>query len=105
MAAVWSLFVTTTTTADRHLLFGLLALQNGMINQGQLLAAFQAWALDKTRSLADHLEAKIDYFAIGRLHYESMVAISVGIFPIPDMDRLARVGEMAALSLGGIGWR
>ena len=29
--------------ADRHLLFGLLALQNGIINQGQLLAAFQAW--------------------------------------------------------------
>jgi eukaryotic-like serine/threonine-protein kinase len=40
---------------DRNLLFGLLALQNGLINQGQLVAAFQAWTLDKARALADHL--------------------------------------------------
>ena len=40
-----------------HLLFGLLALQNGLIDQGQLVAAFQAWTLDKSRSLAYHLEA------------------------------------------------
>ena len=31
-----------TAGADRHLLFGLLALQNGLIHQGQLVAAFQA---------------------------------------------------------------
>src|SRR5262249_61493709 len=41
--------------ADRHLLFGLLALQNGLINQVQLVAAFQAWTLDKVRALADLL--------------------------------------------------
>jgi eukaryotic-like serine/threonine-protein kinase len=44
-----------TAAADRHLLFGLLALQNGLINQAQLVAAFQAWTLDKPRALADHL--------------------------------------------------
>ena len=33
--------------ADRDLLFGLLALQNGLIDQGQLVAAFQAWTRDK----------------------------------------------------------
>ena len=49
-----------TAAADRHLLFGLLALQNGIIDQGQLVAAFQAWTLDKSRSLADHLEARGD---------------------------------------------
>jgi hypothetical protein len=38
--------------AGRQLLFGLLALQNGLINQVQLVAAFQAWTLDKARSLA-----------------------------------------------------
>src|SRR5262245_64280213 len=42
---------------SRHLLFGLLALQNGLINQVQLVAAFQAWTLDKARALADHLIA------------------------------------------------
>ena len=35
--------------ADRNLLFGLLALQNGLIDQVQLVAAFQAWTLDKAR--------------------------------------------------------
>jgi hypothetical protein len=35
------------TAADRHLLFGLIALQHGIINQGQLLAAFQEWTLER----------------------------------------------------------
>jgi len=43
--------------ADRNLLVGLLALQNGIINHVQLVAAFQAWTLDKSRGLADHLAA------------------------------------------------
>ena len=46
-----------TVAADRNLLFGLLALQNGLINQAQLVTAFQAWTLDKVRALADHLVA------------------------------------------------
>jgi hypothetical protein len=46
--------------AERHLLFGLLALQNGMIDQGQLVAAFQAWTRDKARALADHLVGRGD---------------------------------------------
>jgi hypothetical protein len=36
-----------TAAADRHLLFGLLALQNGLIDQSALVAAFQAWTRDK----------------------------------------------------------
>src|SRR5258708_5844119 len=43
--------------ADRHLLFGLLALQVGLIDQAQLVAAFHAWTRDKARALADHLQA------------------------------------------------
>jgi serine/threonine-protein kinase len=43
--------------ADRHLLLGLLALQNGLIQQAQLVAAFQAWTLEKSRPLTDHLVA------------------------------------------------
>ena len=46
------------TAADRHLLFGWLALQNGLIDQGQLWRRFlQAWTRDKSKGLADHLEA------------------------------------------------
>ncbi len=42
------------------LLFGLIALQVGLIDQGQLVAAFQASARDKCRSIADHLVARGD---------------------------------------------
>jgi serine/threonine-protein kinase len=55
-----------TAAADRHLLFGLLALQTGIIDQGQLVAAFQAWTLDKMRSLADILVARGDLNAVQR---------------------------------------
>jgi eukaryotic-like serine/threonine-protein kinase len=43
------------TDPSRDLLFGLLALQNGLIDQGALFAAFAAWTRDKSRPLADHL--------------------------------------------------
>jgi len=55
-----------TAAADRHLLFGLLALQTGIIDQGQLVAAFQAWTLDKMRSLADILVARGELNAVQR---------------------------------------
>ena len=42
---------------DRHLLFGLLALQNGLIDQVQLVAGFQVWTRDRSRGLADCLLA------------------------------------------------
>jgi hypothetical protein len=42
-----------TAAADRHLLFGLLALQNGLIDQVQLVAAFQARTRAKSIALAD----------------------------------------------------
>jgi hypothetical protein len=59
-----------TAAADRHLLFGLLALQNGLIDQVQLVAAFQAWTGDKARSLADPLVARDDLDAGARAGLE-----------------------------------
>jgi serine/threonine protein kinase/tetratricopeptide (TPR) repeat protein len=92
--------------ADRHLLFGLLALQNGIIDQGQLVAAFQAWTLEKSRRLADHLEARGDLTGDRRavlerlveVHLEahggdvqqSLAAVSVGK---STRDSLARLGD------------
>jgi serine/threonine-protein kinase len=61
--------------ADRNLLFGLLALQNGLINQGQLVAAFQAWTLDKARALADHLVRRGDLDADQCAGVEAMVGL------------------------------
>src|SRR5262249_21168440 len=61
--------------ADHHLLFGLLALQNGLIDQVQLVAAFQAWTRDKGHDLADHLVARGDLDAEQRAGVEAMAAL------------------------------
>jgi hypothetical protein len=91
--------------ADRNLLFGLLALQNGLINQIQLVAAFQAWMLDRAHDLAGHLiglghlndvqRAAVE--AIADLHVakhgdieRSLAAVSVGK---STHESLAQVGD------------
>jgi serine/threonine protein kinase/Tfp pilus assembly protein PilF len=63
--------------ADRHLLFGLLALQTGLIDQAALFAAFHAWTRDKARSLADHLTALGHLDAARRAAVEALVALHV----------------------------
>jgi hypothetical protein len=62
-----------TAAADRHLLFGLLALQHGLIDQGALVAASEAWARDETTTLADHLVARGDLGADDRTVLEALV--------------------------------
>ena len=62
------------SSADRNLLFGLLALQIGLIDQAQLVAAFQAWTLNKARPLADHLAARGDLDDEDRAAVEALVA-------------------------------
>jgi serine/threonine protein kinase/Tfp pilus assembly protein PilF len=61
--------------ADRNLLFGLLALQVGLIDQGQLVAAFQAWTRDKARTLAEYLTQHGDLDADQRTGIEVMVEL------------------------------
>jgi eukaryotic-like serine/threonine-protein kinase len=62
-------------TADRDLLFGLIALQNGLIEQDQLLNAFRAWSHDRGRTLAEHLVARGDFDAEARTGVEAMVSL------------------------------
>jgi hypothetical protein len=59
---------------DRNLLFGLLALQNGLIDQVKLVAAFQSWTLDKGRSIAEHLVDRGDLDVDDRSAVEALVA-------------------------------
>ena len=59
--------------ADRNLLFGLIALQNGLIVQDQLLGAFRAWTLDKARALADLLVDRGDLSRPRRELLEALV--------------------------------
>jgi serine/threonine-protein kinase len=64
--------------SDNHnLLVGLLALQNGFVNQVELLAAFQSWRLDKSRSLADHLQARGDLTGAKRALLEGLLEVHV----------------------------
>ena len=92
--------------ADRNLLFGMVALQNGLINQSQLVAAFHAWTLDKSRTLADHLEANGNLDSDDRGAVEalmarhlkrhggdaekSLAAVSAGV---STRESLARIGD------------
>jgi hypothetical protein len=93
--------------ADRNLLFGLIALQNVLIDQSQLVNAFRAWTRAKDRSLAHHLEASGDLTSAKRallealveVHLEahggdvgkSLAAISAGKFP---QESLARIRDL-----------
>ncbi len=62
-----------SSAADCNLLFGRLALQNGLIDQAQLVAAFQAWTLKQDRPLAEHLLGRGDLDADDRAAVEALV--------------------------------
>jgi serine/threonine protein kinase/tetratricopeptide (TPR) repeat protein len=91
--------------ADCNLLFGLLALQNGLVNQAQLVAAFQAWTLDRVRALADHLVAlghlkdseRAAVEAMAALHLKRHGDVERSLAAIPagrsTRESLARVGD------------
>ena len=103
--------------ADRQLLFGLLALQNGIVNQGQLVAAFQAWTLDRSRSLADHLVDRGDIDDEDRTAIDALVTrhlkrhggdVEKSLVAVPAgrsmRESLARLGDAdIATSLGHLG--
>ncbi len=104
--------------APQHdLLFGLLALQNGLIDQGQLVAAFQAWTRVKVRRLSEHLIARGDLDSEQLAGIEAMVALhlkkhggdaerSLGAIPAGRSTRenLARIADPEiGASLGHLG--
>ncbi|HEY2154413.1 MAG TPA: hypothetical protein VGH33_02205, partial [Isosphaeraceae bacterium] len=64
---------------DRHLLFALLALQNGLIDRVQLVAVLRAWTLDKPRPLAEHLTARGDLDPGQRAGVEAMVLLHLKV--------------------------
>src|SRR5262245_50005275 len=91
--------------AERNLLFGLLALQIGLIDQGQLVAAFQAWTRDKTRALADHLVGRGDLDADDRSAVDALVARHIKKHG-GDVERSLAVipaGPSTRESLAGLG--
>ena len=63
------------STSYHDLLFGLLALQNGLIHQVQLVAAFRAWTLDKSHPLAEHLVSRGDLDVKQRALLDALVSL------------------------------
>ena len=61
--------------AAHDLLFGMLALQNGLIDQVQLVAAFQSWTRARERPLAEHLVTRGDLDPEQRSGVDAMVAL------------------------------
>src|SRR5271163_1593793 len=107
-----------STDPSRDLLFGLLALQTGMIDQGALFTAFAAWTRDKSRSLPDHLlalgsldpddRAAVDVLANRHLKKhggaieKSLAVLAVGR---STQESLARIGgQEIEATLGHAGW-
>ncbi len=92
------------TAADRELLFGLLAVQNRLIDKAQLVAAFQTWVGDQSKSLGDHLEASGDLTNAMRAPLETLVEIHLemhGLHPekslvavLDDESTLASLAEL-----------
>ncbi|MGE3822347.1 MAG: hypothetical protein AB7I30_23280, partial [Isosphaeraceae bacterium] len=74
-----------------NLLLGLLALQNGLIDQAQLVAALQAWIRDKATPLAKHLIALNFLDADQRAAVDVMVAL-----------HLKKHGDDPGASLGAV---
>jgi serine/threonine-protein kinase len=62
-------------SADRDLLFCLLVLQNGLIDQVQLVAGFQAWTRYRSQPLAEHLATRGDLDPEQRAGVEAMVGL------------------------------
>src|SRR5215469_2227605 len=104
--------------SNRHLLFGLLALQTGLIQQAQLVAAFHAWTSDKSRPLAEYLVALGHLSPAQRSVVEAMTALhleahggdverSLAAVPAARSTResLAELGDPeVGVTLGHVGW-
>jgi len=87
---------------DRNLLFGLLGLQNGLIDQDQLLSAFRAWSLDKARPLAGHLVGRGDLNEAQRCAIDVVVGLHLEKHGGDAQKSLAAIptGRSARESLG-----
>jgi serine/threonine-protein kinase len=62
---------------NRNLLFGLLALQTGLIDQDQLVGAFRAWSRDPARTMAEYLADRGDLDPEQRAAVNALVALNL----------------------------
>jgi WD40 repeat protein/tRNA A-37 threonylcarbamoyl transferase component Bud32 len=91
--------------ADRNLLFGILALQMDFISRDALIAAMNAWVLDKTKSLAEILVEQKALAASRRALLEPLVEEHIKQHGNDAEKSLASVSSVGSLrdELGRIG--
>ena len=83
--------------ADRNLLFGILALQMDFVTRDQLVAAMNAWVLDKTRPLGDLLQV-VPHRTEGADGREALLRVVMMLFQVLADQRFEQ-----RLLLGGQG--
>ena len=81
--------------ADHDLLFGILALQNGLIDQADLIAAFQLWSKDRSRPLGVVLVDRGAMVEADRVMLESLVARHIAKHGGDSEKSLEVVGGLA----------
>jgi eukaryotic-like serine/threonine-protein kinase len=84
-----------SSEADRDLLFGILALQNGLVDQADLIAAFQTWSKDKSGPLALVLVNRGSLTEERRAVLNDLVRMHLERHGEDSMRSLAAVGLMA----------
>jgi serine/threonine protein kinase len=92
-------------STERHLLLGLIALHNGMIDQSALVAAFHAWTRDKSRPMAEILAAQGAIDDGDLVLLDGLVARHLGRHGDDAERSLAAVAAPASIvaSLAGLG--
>jgi serine/threonine-protein kinase len=84
-------------SADRNLLFGILALQMDFISRDALIAAMHAWVLDKSRSLAQILHEQGALRADNRALLEALVQRHLEMHDNDAEQSLAAIGDLLSI--------
>lgn len=82
---------------DRNLLFGILAWQNGLLTETQLLAAMKEWSFQKTEAIGAILVRQRVLSASVHAKLDEMVDLHVGLHSDDATKSLAAVSSAAVV--------
>jgi hypothetical protein len=88
---------TPNASADRNLLFGILAVQMDCINRDALIAAMNAWVLDKAKSLGQILVEQAALTAQARDKLDAVVELHLEIHGGDVQKSLAAISSIGAV--------
>ena len=88
--------------SDSSLLFGMLAIQNGLIEPPDLIAAFQSWCEDQSREMADFLVEHGAMNENGRAMIDGLIRRLVPKQPSPSEEFAGTVTAPGSVVDGGI---